>query len=240
MLPNGQPLSIAQNPFFYQRGQPAAFATTGLDWKFWVASGDRLSSYHNPNEYHEPFIAENARDGFHSPPISSLAMVINGYHKLNQFMRQNEASASDRVKNFERLMSDLVTEIFFVPSSEDGYASVVTMSHLPPPVPAILPPSTQSNTSLFGTFQLSECHHTLTSSDPSNLRMLGGFSDEEDLPEVPNIDGLTDSEFKLLAEKASDPYLNAKERADSAVMMLFGTHGKYNIIISFKFQKSDS
>jgi hypothetical protein len=51
-------------------------------------------------------------------------------------------------------------------------------------------------------------------------------------PEIPDTDGLTDSEFRLVASKANDPYLNAKERADAAMMMLFGTRHMCSMIVS--------
>jgi len=98
--------------------------------------------------------------------------------------------------------------------TEDGYVSVAAPPApptLPPPIPIILPSST-------------EYHHTPTLGGLGPLDKTAG-SGEVDVPEVPDADGLTDSEFQLLAAKAVDPHLNAKERADSAVMMLFGTHG---------------
>jgi len=46
-------------------------------------------------------------------------------------------------------------------------------------------------------------------------------------PEVPDADGLTDSEFRIVSARARDPSLNKKDRADAAMMVLFGTRRKY-------------
>jgi hypothetical protein len=40
-------------------------------------------------------------------------------------------------------------------------------------------------------------------------------------------DGLTDSEFQLVSERARDPNISGEERADAAMMMIFGTHREY-------------
>jgi hypothetical protein len=65
------------------------------------------------------------------------------------------------------------------------------------------------------------------------------FHGEVEAPEISDADGLTNSEFRLVASKANDPHLNAKERTDAAMMMLFGTRRKCNMIVSL-FQFSDS
>jgi len=58
------------------------------------------------------------------PSFSSLAMVINGHTKLQQFMRERAASATPRVQQFAQLIAELVVEIFFVPP---GYEDTVRM-----------------------------------------------------------------------------------------------------------------
>ena len=45
-----------------------------------------------------------------------------------------------------------------------------------------------------------------------------------DAPETPDTDGLTDTEFRSLEEKAQDPRLDSKRRSDAAMLMIFGTH----------------
>jgi len=56
-------------------------------------------------------------------------MVINAHCKLEQFSEEHPTSASERVKKVRRLMSELVTEIFFVP--ENGYVNLAATLPLP-------------------------------------------------------------------------------------------------------------
>ena len=50
-------------------------------------------------------------------------------------------------------------------------------------------------------------------------------------PEVPDADGLTSSEFRLVAAQAQDPHLDPKERAEAALLMPFGTRGKLDTCV---------
>jgi len=47
-----------------------------------------------------------------------------------------------------------------------------------------------------------------------------------DVPETPDTDGPTDSEFRSLEERAQNPRLDSKLRSDAAMLMIFGTHLK--------------
>jgi hypothetical protein len=47
-----------------------------------------------------------------------------------------------------------------------------------------------------------------------------------DSPESPDEDGLTASEFQIVAARANDSFLDPKQRADAAMMMLYGTRCK--------------
>ena len=53
--------------------------------------------------------------------------------------------------------------------------------------------------------------------DESNTHELVGS------PESPAEDGLTASEFQIVAARANDSFLDPKQRADAAMMMLYGT-----------------
>ena len=149
--------------------------------------------------------------------------------------------ASERVTKFGQLMSDLVMEKFFVPQ-DAGYVTVA----VPPSQPETLhvrdtaginhsqavPPTCQPE---FLTVQPAKHSYTfgemVEAKDPS----VG----EAEAPEIPDPDdGLTDSEFNLAASKAQDGNLDPKERADAAMMMLFGTRRKCNDIVLL-FQVSD-
>ena len=56
-------------------------------------------------------------------------------------------------------------------------------------------------------------------SDPENLRRC-----PVDVPETPDTDELTYSEFRSLEEMAQNPRFDSKLRSDAAMLMIFGTH----------------
>lgn len=60
----------------------------------------------------------------------------------------------------------------------------------------------------------------------STLHGGGDFSATLEAPEVPDEDGLTDSEFRIVSEQARDGRLSRKDRADAAMLMIFGTRRK--------------
>ncbi|KAF8972732.1 hypothetical protein BDZ97DRAFT_1782429 [Flammula alnicola] len=225
LLPDRQPLAIAQNRSLYVIGQP--LPPTPSTWTFWIASGDRLFSLQQSDKYLDPFMATDVRGEFYI--LSSLAMVINAHCKLEQFMQDHGGSASERVKRFAQLISELVTEIFFVP--QHGYVSVAALAHSQPesqdvPTTAGAVPSQPAPQA--GQFSAAGNSHivgpaadaTMDAADPT----VGddGFGTVE-APEIPDADGMTDSEFRLVASKANDSHLDAKERANAAMMMIFGT-----------------
>jgi hypothetical protein len=196
MLPDGLALGIAQNRTFYVPGRPPP--ESKVTWTWWITSGDRLSSSSRPNEHLSPFIATDVRADLSWPPFSSLAMVINAHYKLDQFMREHGASATPRVQKFAQLMSDLVTEIFFVPA---GFKNVAA-----------------------------ETISGRVSQYDQSMRGSASYDGDEfpDAVEAPDADGLTDSEFQLVSARARDPRLDGKERANAAMMMLFGTRREYS------------
>ena len=49
-------------------------------------------------------------------------------------------------------------------------------------------------------------------------------------PETPDADGLTDSEFQLVAARAKDPLLDPRQRAAAAMTMIFGTRRQYRLL----------
>ncbi|KAF5370995.1 hypothetical protein D9615_010021 [Tricholomella constricta] len=224
LLPDHQPLVIAQNPPLYVQGQPIQ-PTPSYDWTYWFANGDQLCSTSPPHTPLAPFVVKDVRSHYDKPHFSSLAMVVNAHYKLNQFMRDHGSSATRRVQNFAQQMSDLVTAIFFVP---EGYGSIT---------------SRRQSSRILGrahrTAIAAPSHPALTADLLSAPRQgqnpgEGGTEGSSDLrdngpnvaepPETPDTDGLTPSEFRLLADRAKDPFLDSKERAGAAVMMIFGTH----------------
>lgn len=165
-------------------------------------------------------------------------MVVNAHCKLAQFLEEHDVSASERVKKFGRLMSELVTEIFFVP--QDGFVNV-----------AVLPsPHSQSETLHAPNIAGVNVSQTVSPTGMSQVQVPGysqstfgtveeaiadpaagdNFLGRAEAPEIPDADGLTNSEFELVASKAQDPYLDPKERANAAMMMLCGTRRKCTLL----------
>ena len=122
MLPQGMPLAIAQNRSFYVEGKD--FPHASETWTQWKASGDHLCSLLPPHEPLPPFIAMDTRANMDIPSFSSLAMVINGHTKLQQFMRERATSATPRVQRFAQLIAELVVEFFFVPPEYENTVRV--------------------------------------------------------------------------------------------------------------------
>jgi len=237
LLPEGMPISIAQNRFFYSRDPDSEVPplASQIIWSSWVVStdGDRLCSSSQPKEYFKPFIAEDARDMLKFFPVSSLAMVVNAHCKLRQFTRDHHAAVTPRIQIFADLMSELVDAIFFVPKGMPNVARSKNAANVPHlPVPQLLSGGT------FGSLSSREIQPARQPSGheidiemptaPDSMQVATTLQDAIsaiDFPESPDpADGLTDSEFRLVFEKASDSHLNASERADAAMMMLFGTH----------------
>lgn len=231
------PISIAKNRFFYSQDPDSEVPplASQIIWSSWVVSadGDRLCSSSQPNDYLEPFIAEDARDMLKIFPVSSLAMVVNAHCKLRQFIRDHHAAVTPRIQIFADLMSELVDAIFFVPKGMINVARSNNSANVPPlTVPRPL------SSGIFGSLSSREIqsarqppgHETdieipLASDAMQVATSLQDAISAIDFPETPDPDdGLTDSEFRLVSEKASDSHLNASERADAAMMMLFGTH----------------
>ncbi|KAF8972065.1 hypothetical protein BDZ97DRAFT_1783040 [Flammula alnicola] len=228
LLPEGLALGIAKDRSFYVTGQPAPPASQ-LTWTWWTASGDCLRSNLPPNDPLTPFTATDVRSEFRLSPFSSLAMVINAHCKLQQFMRDHGPSASSRVQKFAQLMSELVTEIFFVP---DGFNNVAALAQplqvaqhaqsMAGTIPSQAVQAAGQSSAAGNKFYVNPAYGGLEeASAPSGEDRL---SCAVEYPERPDTDGLTDSEFRLVSAKARDPRLDGKERADAAMMMLFGTH----------------
>ena len=232
LLPDRQPLVIAQDRTFYVRGQPAQ-RTLPVTWTYWISDGDHLRSAsppHAPLTPGTPFIVGDVRPECDKPVLSSLAMVINAHYKLGQYMRDHGSSATPRVQKFARLMSELVTAIFFLPprypSATTRSQPVQVLRRSPRTIRATssLPTSVADQVPVLGLHQGQNARYGVMedSSDPP-----GEDPDLVEPPEPTDADGLTASEFRLVAARARDPLLDAKERASSAMTMLFGTHCEY-------------
>ncbi len=140
-------------------------------------------------------------------------------------MRDHGSSASPRVQRFAQQMSDLVTAIFFVPQT---YSSVtvhrVRVSQQGYHMTEVIP--SQSSP---------VAHRFLGQSSPPDTMEDSSKPPGEDLdavepPETPDADGLTASEFRLVAARAKDPLLDPKQRAVAAMTMMFGTRRKYRLL----------
>lgn len=205
MLPDGQAIGIAQNRVFFD-GVRFLPPDTKISWSLWTASGDTL--YSDLNTPLAPFAASDIRPILGQYPISALAMVINAHCKLQQFMAQHGDSAGPRVKEFAALMSELVTEIFFVPGGAHNIAE--QFLHISQPAQTTITPHLAPRTD------------DVAPPDCDGLNLV-------EHPETPDTDGLTDSEFRLVSAQACDPHLDSEQRANAAMMMIFGTHRTYLI-----------
>jgi len=92
-------------------------------------------------------------------------------------------------------MSDLVTAIFSVPQGYSCLSRSIETASIAPSFPIKDSP---------------EAH------DESTQELVGS-------PESLDEDGLTASEFQIVAARANDSFLDPKQRADAAMMMLYGT-----------------
>jgi hypothetical protein len=146
-------------------------------------------------------------------------MVVNANAKLQSFMRDHRASATLRITMFASLVSELMDEIFFVPQ---GFHSRLDDS-LSLPIPAQFHPVVGAALieTVSGTGSPAPTGHEF--GQPSTSV---GSMEESDAPERPDDDGLTPSEFRLLAQQARDPELRPRDRSNAASMLICGVHGE--------------
>ena len=230
MLPDRQPLVIAQDRTLYRQGE-APQPTSSITWTYWIAVEDHLCSASPPHAPLDPFIVPNVRSAYNKPLLSSLAIVVNAHYKLDQFMRDHGSSASPRVQRFAQQMSDLVTAIFFVPQKYNGvtvhtrHSQFMQVSQQGHHTTEVSPSQSSLVAHRFSTLQ-----PPLGQKSPSGTIEPGEDLDAVEPPETPDADGLTASEFRLVAAKAKDPLLDSKQRAVAAMTMIFGTRRKYRLL----------
>jgi hypothetical protein len=199
LLPDRQPLVIAQDRTLYRQGEVAQ-PTSSITWTYWIAVEDHLCSVSPPHAPRDPFIVPNVHSTYDKPLLSSLAMVVNAHYKLDQFMRDHGSSASPRVQRFSQQMSDLVTAIFFVPQTYSGvtmhrHNQIVQVSQQGHHTTEVIP----SQSSLVA-HRFSALGRPLGQISPSGTMEDSSEPPGEDLdavepPETPDADDLTDSEF---------------------------------------------
>jgi hypothetical protein len=235
LLPDRQPLVIAQDRTLYRQGE-AAQPTSSITWTYWVAIENHLCSASPPHAPLDPFIVPNVRSAYDKPLLSSLAMVVNAHYKLDQFMRDHGSSASPRVQRFAQQMSDLVTAIFFVPKNYRGvtvhrHSQFVQVSQQGHHTTEVIPSQSSHRFSVPGR---PAGHNSPSGTMEDSSELSGEDFDAVEPPETPDEDGLTASEFRLVAERAKDPLLDPKQRAVAAMMMIFGTRRKYKLLDPIK------
>ncbi|KAG6376552.1 hypothetical protein JVT61DRAFT_1526 [Boletus reticuloceps] len=230
LLPDRQPLVIARDRTFYVQGQPPPMSR--LTWTSWIAYDDNLRSETPPHDPLPPFVVENVRLTLNQPILSSLAMVINAYYKLDQFMRDHGSSASSRVRWFADQMSMLVTAIFYVPPHYPQVTGQTQSAEISQPSRSATVTGTSQSAAVTSqhTVQVdpqagSPACGTMVDSSVSHEN---NVLDAVEPPETVGDDGLTDSEFRLVAARARDPLLDPDQRADAAMMLLFGTRRHAN------------
>jgi len=233
LLAPGMSINIADNRFYYTQNGTQTPSTSEISWSSWTVpdGGDRLCSSSQPNEYLAPFTVENTRAELDTPSLSSLTMVVNAHCKLQDFICTYVPTP--RIKRYADLMSELVGLIFFVPTGMENIAELMN------PAPPLAVPNPTMVSFLPSQPVQQQTHPSGQGSelgiDPplDSIQEVAALPTGEDQvcaiesPETPDPDdGLTDTEFRLVSGKATDPHLDACERADAAIMMIFGTHRK--------------
>ncbi|KIM37120.1 hypothetical protein M413DRAFT_278282 [Hebeloma cylindrosporum] len=219
-LPDGETLPFAEGRYFHTPTSPPPQNT--VTWTYWIPLGDQLVSASNPNIPFPPFTPQDARSRTQTtlPPISSLAMVVNAHAKLQSFMTRHSAEATPRIRMFAKLVSELMDEIFFVPEGYHSPLDKLLTLQVPSQSPPV--PGAPSIGAVLGTAipPALESGQSSASFDPMQ---------ELDAPEHPDEDdGLTDSEFRLLAQQACDPKLKPRDRSNAAAMLIGGVHAFAN------------
>jgi len=222
LLPDGKTLQFARGRYFQTQTSPPP-QNALVTWTYWVAVDDQLVSSSDPTDVFPPFTAQDARSMTRIPlaPISSLAMIVNANAKLQSFMRSHSAFATPRFIMFANLVSELMDEIFFVPK---GFRSRLDDS-LTLPVPAqpqpVLGAASVGAISRAGISTPKGLGFGQSSTSYGSMGVL-------DAPELPDDDGLTPSEFRLLAQQARDPELGPRDRSNAASMLIHGVHGEHS------------
>ncbi|KIM37119.1 hypothetical protein M413DRAFT_13495 [Hebeloma cylindrosporum] len=144
-------------------------------------------------------------------------MVVNASAKLQSFMRHHGAEATPRITMFVKLVSELMDEIFFVPQ---GYHSPLDdLLTFPVPAPSV---GTVSRT------------RTTSHGSGQSSASFDSIQQDLDVPEQPDEDdGLTDSEFRLLAQQARDPKLKPRDRSNAAAMLIGGAWRLRALVVPF-------
>jgi len=135
-------------------------------------------------------------------------------------MSDHRASATSRITMFANIVSELMDEIFFVPLGfhsrldDSLFLQVPAQSH-----PFVGAPSIEA---VSGTGIAAPIGYGF--GQPSTSV---GSMEELDAPDQPDDDdGLTSSEFRLLAQQARDPELSPRDRSNAASMLICGVHGE--------------
>ena len=221
LLPDGETLPIACGRYFQTQISPPP-QNVLVTWTYWVALDDQLISSSDPTNVFPPFTAQDARSmtRIPSPPISSLAMVVNANAKLQSFMRSHSALATPRILMFANLVSELMDEIFFVPKGFHSHLDDSLTLQLPAQPHPVLGAHSIGAVSGTGIPAPTELAFGHSSASFDSMGVL-------DAPEQPDDDdGLTPSEFRLLAQQARDPELGPRDRSNAASMLIHGVRGE--------------
>jgi hypothetical protein len=123
---------------------------------------------------------------------------------------------------FANLISELMDEIFFVPRGfHSRLDDLLTLQVPAQPHPVV------------GAASIGAVSGTEIPT-PTGLgfgQPSASFDSMEELvaPEHPDDDdGLTPSEFRLLAQQARDPELGPRDRSNAASMLIYGVHGEHS------------
>ena len=223
LLPDGETFPFSHGRYFQTQTSPPP-QDPHVTWTYWVPLNDQLVSSSDPTHVFPPFTAQDARSmtRIPLPPISSLAMVVNANAKLQSFMRSHSDLATPRIIIFADLVSELMDEIFFVPQGFPSRLDNSLTLQVPVQPHPVLGAASAGAVSGMGNPTPTGLGFGQPSASFDSMGVL-------DTPERPDEDdGLTPSEFRLLAQQARDPELGPRDRSNAASMLIHGVRGEHS------------
>jgi len=214
VCPEGSPIAILANPSLEKVANPVWVNHSAVRFTLCDSNNQpRIFIHGDPGG--ESHISVLPTTRLEDESVSVMAAVINANAKLQHAISNNYPGATDAdILTLADLCHKIVAEFFTHPRRSSP-------TQQPEPDEDVLPsdgdePKSESSTPWFdaeGDVHMGDLS-TFTHTDPQN--------DVVEPPEEPDEKGLTQSEYKLLMQKVGDPDLDANEKVQVAMMMLFG------------------
>ncbi|THU88775.1 hypothetical protein K435DRAFT_969348 [Dendrothele bispora CBS 962.96] len=243
------PIRIRRDPYVLPADNPTnAHGSDPIIWDDYLPEDFILQRSSDGRK--RVFVHDNTDKNFQLPTrrkaderISVLAMIINAASKLEHAIEKKyPCYQNPTIVNLRNKCSEICRQFFFQPKPtgvhmKDGSSSSVQdRTPTATQVSKGLFSSSSSDTANSGADGSSDVNmmqgdgeaftaSLSTSSDTSSTAALVDDGKVDGLlgQEVPAEDGLTNTEFRILSNKAVDPNLSAEERSRSAMLLLFGT-----------------